>query len=718
VATAVAETVLVLMTVGTSLCDAIRRNYSGAQGLDDQNVLKDPNCGRWVSELSQQLVNLLNSVGPDAALAGRSFPSAEIQSFCFWLHSLPDDGSVQVSRVTLLPTARTPAERCAQHVMGILQHVFTDWGAVSRRVDSNIQVLVEPFYFDPSDPGRFAGACVDFLHLLWEKIEQASEHRKVVNITGGYKVLAPLMALFGFQRPDVEVVYQHEDSRVVVGVPPLPLEWDFKLLDDYRTLVGRRVVDVEPPPRLRAFFSQERTGWQLNPFGRVLKELYDEQRLERFGYGARLLRLLENDGDREDLRQRIRRWVHIWVGDVIPETVEHGRGHSQRLMEYAAELLEPIFGVDRKFLSRDELRCLVSCLWLHDIGHTALRLTLPQGSGYNFQDFLAACGFREPLAGSPGRGPRRVDISGFPNLVRLFHNFLSAQRILEYDYLSQEERQAVALISMYDRKAMPLTTNQPPWASGQVFGVQAPPLEEVLAGVARVPYGSNALEGPRVVLLCALLRVLDGLDVQSDRAVDDDYLRERTRRLRDEAGHLYGRLEAIAQNSSAKNVIDNVIDIGKLGEFYRSFESVLQTRDPCGAFDDLSRLVNEIGQFIKDQWLPALAKELNGSPSFADRELLSVIDRFLFKLVQPFHYCKHRAVRFVYIAPVPAETNPFRFRIYAVFSDGCGEEIKQQISREIWDEVEPVKDILSGYSINFEGVFDVAGGRWLVPPGG
>jgi|GEM_PF-2338919 len=728
------EKIAVLMTVGTSLIDGVRRQCPQTlAATGDEAILQSLSDtqspgGQAFDALVKHFRSGLESSSLERLVWEKEFPSAEIQSFCFWLNSLPEDGSARLKKVVLLPTRGTPAEGCAEFVKGILEKHVLPWGRQKKRVCDSCAVAIERFSFDPSSPESFGKDAAGFVAKLWELINQCDKEnftRTVVNITGGYKVLAPLMALFGFQRPDVEVIYQHEDSKVTVTVPPVPMDWDFKLLDDYRTLVARGELgelNVEPPSRFRAFFQPTSDGkWILNPLGIVLNQLYQGKRLERFGYGARLISRLKEDSA-DELRQRISRWVHVWIGDIIPETVEHGRGHSQRLMEYAAEILEPILRVRRDFLSKDELRCLISCLWLHDIGHTALRFRLPPQSMSSqddklpskFKQFLAALGLKsfDDRSGGPGGEVKELEVSRFPSLVRMFHNFLSAQRICDasYGYLPEEERDAVALICIYDRKSMPLREGQECWAAGKPFGIVAPPLALVL-GDRGIFYRGRLLTTDKVLLLCALLRVVDGLDIQSDRAVDDNYVQERVRRTQDEVSQLWKRLERLCNclPSEFKQVNAELKDT--LAERKKSFDELSEafynpTHDSqlCRTAQELA---NAIDKFVNERWLGCLANNISCDDEMT-LEALSVTDRLLFKMKQPAHFCKHRAVRFVFVTS-EGGASKFQFRIRVVFDRNAGGDVRHVVASEIWEEINAVKEVLEESGITFEGVYDVNG---------
>ena len=71
-----------------------------------------------------------------------------------------------------------------------------------------------------------------------------------------------------------------------------------------------------------------------------------------------------------------KKWFHLWVGDQIPETVEHSREHSKRLMKFIAKLFQiapdnmEALGFNKDH--PENLAVLIAAVYLHDIGHTAL----------------------------------------------------------------------------------------------------------------------------------------------------------------------------------------------------------------------------------------------------------------------------------------------------------------------------------------------------------
>jgi hypothetical protein len=535
--------------------------------------------------------------------------------------------------------------------------------------------------------------------------------------------LTPILTLYGFQREDVEVIYQHEDAPDFVQIPPLPMAWDLKTLDEYRSLVRRESLPRQPPPRFRAFFQKEKDGeWKQNAFGKLMAEIYEKDRLRRFGYGARLLRWLPTREMREELDQKIARWEHIWIGDQIPETVEHSRGHSARLMEYAAELLEPIFERQPEWLTSEELYCLICCLWLHDIGHTSLELFLPDepmkpnedtnSRLAKFRRYLGLCGIQAGIAMEPppSVNPRRIRAALFPSLVRLFHNFLSAQRICDpqYGYLHENERDAVALISMYDRAEMPLVGDGW-WEEGEIFGLMAPSLEQML-GNGGLSFRSETLDKEKVLLLCALLRVLDGLDIQSDRTVNEPYRQERCQRTQEEVNYYHSLWEE-KYNKSSQGERDQLECLNKQlmalhDEWAKSLES--------GDLSQAKKVREEAEERIKSLLLPLVQEAFKGE-DLARLEMLGLADRILFKMAQEAHFRKHSCVKLVYM--VPTDPTQQVYKIYMTFDKELelDKQQRKEIAKEVWEEVKKVSHVLQKSSINFDGIFDAGTDASLWP---
>lgn len=346
--------------------------------------------------------------------------------------------------------------------------------------------------------------------------------------------------------------------------------------------------------------------------------------------------------------------------------MEHSHGHSRRLLEYAADLLEPQFKKNPNFLEDHELYLLICCLWLHDIGHTGLEFKY---------------------------GDKTLPISLFPSLVRKFHNFISYDRILNLDYLpTKEEREAVALISKYHRKALPLLRSEDEWKDKDFEELKVPPLEQA---VNSVKFKDKTISSNRLVLLCALLRVLDGLDVQHDRVINEYYWQERKQRTKEEIKHYQNLL------SGRFKQVDECCDL---------WESAIETQDE----NELKKLdlktkniQNNIIIGLKD-----LMQKPNTEQNMMDLNNLSHIDRITFKMTPEDHFLKHSRVKLVYLT-----YDDTKYKINLVFDEEAPliKSAKNKIAEEIWKEIEAVKEILAKNGIEFQGVFSYNDNEMLMP---
>lgn len=643
-------------------------------------------------------------------LSNVEFPCAEIESFCYWLQ---EGEEVNLGKIILLPTATNPARKCAEQIEKILKDaVFSSPLVRGTKIgEPSIERREIPLLLHRvEDAQEFTRQLTQDIARFLEQIDKIVKdlhaegfERIIINITGGYKVLVAIFASFGFVRQDtdVQVIYKHEHAEFLADVPPLPVTWDLKLFDEYRSLLkeGRSNIGFEPPSKLRVMFRQMRNEWERTPFAQVLQEIYETDRLRRFGIGARLMRWFQDISFKEKLEKGIARWEHIWIGDQIPEAVEHSRGHSIRLLECASDLLEPKFCTNPNFMSDKELYLLICCLWLHDIGHTGLEFDVPNTDV-------------------------TIPVALFPSLVRRWHNFLSYELICSGDYLSCEEREAVALLSKYHRGKLPLLEEERPRQDKKVFPrIPVEPLEKLVQG--GLSFSGEIIPKERALMLCALLRVIDGCDLQSDRVIDESYWIERRQRTKAEVDYLWKRLNQRwdlldLSDDSYREELEKTKKI--LYGCYNDWKQIQPGKGWEEAQKIESRIDNDIEPVImrligatagikvddmKSEWNPldSMQKEILF-------DLLSLIDSIAFKMRQEAHFLKHSRVELVYIT---GHDDKYRFNmIFNEKLETLTSDQKCDLAKEIWKEItQGVQKVLGEVGIKFEGVF--SDGKLLYP---
>jgi hypothetical protein len=253
----------------------------------------------------------------------------------------------------------------------------------------------------------------------------------------------------------------------------------------------------------------------LTALGTVLHDQYEGERgkeISEYGRGYMLTDEIKDPQKQQALRDCINRWQYLWLGDLIPETVEHARGHTQRVLELAAQILYPILSEDKKFFGdnpdqRDNnLIALISAIWLHDLGHSG--------------DYIM-------WNNDINEKPKEYEIKDFPSLIRELHHFLSwylidkdKNKLFESrdkndvwvrdpTIFSDDLIESIRLICLYHRGGMPILHNEEkkPYVGLRVMKS----LEELRKNNVNIP------------LLAALLRIADAGDVQEERTISPNY---------------------------------------------------------------------------------------------------------------------------------------------------------------------------------------------------
>jgi len=602
------------------------------------------------------------------------------------------DQEILLEKVFLLPTDTLDSRACADQIKRIILDAVFQSRLISKstvKLGENARdISICSFDLNVRDERNFSQDAASFMAMIENKLvelDAAGIQHRVFNITGGYKVLVSMFSLFGFLRDDVEIIYKHEDAEKLITIPSLPLSWDFKLFDEYRSLVheGRESLDFEPPSKLEALFQREGSSWRKNAFGTILEGIYDQDKFKRFGSGARLMQYL-NPQLQQELEGHISRWEHIWIGDQIPETVEHSRGHSTRLLEYASDLLEPYIQSNPEFLKDEELYLFICCLWLHDVGHTALT--------YDFEQ--------------ENSDTVTIPVAMFPTLVRRWHSLLSYKLIRTDDYLCPGERDAVALISKYHRGKFPLTSSQNTYQDEQ-FPIAVGPMAEQLDMPLR--FRGNNLVADKVLLIAALLKVIDGCDVQSDRIINESYWKMRTARTKVEVDYLFhiieNRLELLDFcNCCSKSQIERLR--GLLGCCREKWDAV-STSEPEARWGEAEKVEKFVDGKIEGPLFAAVAgicfqENFDGTEREILLEQLSLIDRAAFKMRQEAHFYKHSRVKLVYLT---GQNQRYQFNMTFDQAVKLSDQQKVELAKGLWKEYTAVKKVIEGNGIQFEGVF-------------
>lgn len=588
----------------------------------------------------EEVEDYLLSIHQDLMYHELKYPSAELQTLALFFKEYPALKPA-IKDITLFPTETTNGEAAAH----LLCKIFTNQKIGETIFQTAPHVSVEPFPLS-LDEERSPSQITELVFRFREKAAyyRTQEYdRIVISISAGYKVVTPYLSLLAFLDGE-EVIYCHQESRGIITLPQLPFHWDLRLLDEYRTWL---VMDEIPssvydslPHRFRSFYGSVPQKKDISSvfvksaFGKMISNDYTEGRHLRYGWGETLLQEIKDHNLRDELTSIIqKRWEYIFLGDQIPETVEHTRGHSQRLMEMGRDLLN----LTSLKMKDEEIFLFIASIWLHDIGHKSLT--------------------------SKYLGQGEFPLYLYPSLVRRYHNILSAELIEELSEFNPSICREIAHLALYHRRAMPLLSQHTRYEDG-LFSLSYGPLEEELKDL---DFRGTIVEKENLLFLAALLRFLDACDVQADRVVSPYYREARSERTEHEIAVYLGRLRTLC---TALNKNDP-----EEGEILRIIARVEEVAlSPNGERD---REGKRLGKII-NQLVVRLFQE--GKDGYL--ELLGLADSILFKLEQRHHMAKHAGIECVYLGEGSYSRSPSPINIY-ILSRGYPDEEKDSVFNRI-----------------------------------
>jgi hypothetical protein len=563
-----------------------------------------------------------------------------------------------------------------------------------------------------------------------------------LNVTGGYKGTVPYSTLMGMLYPEaVETAYLFEDSPEIIAIPTYPVGLDFQQwhanalrLRMARELVGRRYFIPDRPVGNLI----QKGG--MSAFGEELENQYIE-RLDtdplKIYSKAIVTRLLHREGPwaggqrpegaacpdssfrwEQETVEKLQKILHslidrvgdiIWLGDKLPEMVEHAQRHHHDLLEFTELFLTPILYYKPDFLKAEDRFVLLSAVLLHDSGHSLDCLS------------VNSCRALEGLFGSVAESGLPQEIPLLPNDVRDYHQYLAGIRLndpqmgaelgwpgregFKKESLPEDLHDAVILACLYHRRRMDYDQ--------AVNGNREKGMLH-LTGQWPGPLLCQAERFKSVDLMkiVALLRLIDGCDSQARRAgpraqvdlsmalLQRDY---RTAAMR--AEHAYKSFQnwnVAPENGGKKSEwlqalrpeeceVDIVVQPWRVDDGQRKhrIECLKLLEDPCVTEDDRqgARL-----------WLMAA----------------EAADRASMRFGQWPHFMKHRAVSVVRVLP-DACFGPKTFSFHIVLvPDEMGCEFQNPFnpsearSVQAWLDNSKRADIENEVSSEYKQVFEYA----------
>ena len=717
--------VRMICTVGTSLnyrCNdgknLLQDNKNNEKLLQESEQGRDsPLCelmrtGTKGNSSRLKAIELLDSPTLPQTFDNFTFPTAEIQTLVHWLKDNRE--KVETLHVVLLPSEDNESRLTAHATriyLNAARHLFPT------RIRCGLEDI-RPIKIEVSDREKFLDSVAVLFEEFDHQLEQEGSEQPVFCASGGYKSIVAFAVMYA-QIHSIPCLYTFERSLQAFELMHIPLGYAIGTLDEEISLLktigsrkGQAGEDLESNMGIPQWVSDTR------PLAPMLIKSYERGRRQACGTGAALFDRLRNAGDRgRRLAQHLEKllaenWAELWMGDQIPETVEHSRRHSKRLMEFASNLFRCAEPQMKALLSLggdpekpELLALLIASIYLHDIGHTALSF---------------------PVKPAPGHTPFPLGL--FPSAVREVHHLLTGELLRQYPerFFGEEHdsepfrflKLCVPLLSEHHRgytalkdgegKPSELIRSVGTLLYGEEkFQETLRPLEarfEEALGDADLPFTADD-----ILKATALLRIIDGCDVQSDRVISREYLRARLDRTQDEAKFLGAQLEAfiialpqqIAQPFSDLKQATSRLDVKQVlaGTFVDEDEAIKKS---CKA------IYLEVFQALEDLRQKHLSGKARaegdwGKIQTEDTSLftgLSLSNRVAFKWEQFLHFYKHQSVGFV--LPVRESDKAVRVRLYPADAEICNKntaKIMESIEKDIESEYEKARSVLEEHLI-------------------
>ncbi len=530
----------------------------------------------------------------------------------------------------------------------LTENAFSEYG---------IDVRKRPMYYTGDNIESLSRAFTEIWTILDRIREEYPNKEILIDVTGGQKypgIMASLYCIFN----NLPFFYIFEGEVSLAKFPPVPASWDFGAIDEalaaFNSILIRNTTRSSErnhlkyseycslPETFRNLYtasSHENDLTSSLPL-HVIESKYRKARGLPFGYGEDFLKLLDNDYSctenyKNYLRKMIREvWSLQWIGDQIPETVEHSQRHSKRLMEFTVNLINTIGeenflnGVPKR-LKNEFYFVLAIAMNVHDLGHT--KLTYKLGDG------------------------RILPLDSLPCVVRDLHHELSYQMLEDdnkFKLFGEEKapcdpqtwkdiKTAVKLVTRYHREYMPIS-GKPGKLKDivKMLSLEPEPLDKVVAA-------SFADEDWQKLTIMASrwLKFIDGTDVQSDRTVEKNYFKTRVLRTITEIEALGVELESNTEISPSirSEVSDLVGEVSKLRASFEASGYKSMNRDLAIS---ISKKASELE---KNTLYPMIWKRIDECKgTITMPNWLKLLSKLSFKAVQFPHFEKHNMVNYVY----------------------------------------------------------------------
>lgn len=649
------------------------------------------------------------------------YPSAELQSVIRWICKINSVCDPIQLELHLLPSNNLLSYATAYITLYLLTKI-QEHSFLGEEMHVEINTLtIEQLPVDISNEEAF-NKSVDGLFKKYDELRNvANGDEMVINCTGGFKAICVFSAIYA-QINNMKSIYTFEGNfSDILELPPLPIGYAIESLDDEISLLKglqntgilKDIGTLQLPPWLKSLI---RRNGEISSLAITLLEHYEKHRYATDAIGSGMLDQLKDPASRDYIEKLIRGpWSYLWLGDQIPETVEHSRRHSKRLMEMAGNLYR-VSGdklAEIGMTKPQTVALLISAIYLHDIGHTVMAHPVSEKA-------------RKAVGGV-------FPLGSFPSCVREAHHLLSAELIRNMSetlfasakqaeqqdgnqyakiqeiqdmliqlvpYISEHHRGYTKLTGKGDATCKKTMRSVGELLYGTTFAKTLRPLDERLEADSVI---CNKLESwdlsvRDIVTTAALLRVIDGCDVQSDRTINTEYVKTRLDLTKHEGEAIRWELRPLL----ASKWINFAGPIDRIHEISHHLDpaAVASGKLAKNEAGELKNICITIYDAVMDSLLSIKSSRggyLLTPDIYQDMMTLSLINRYAFKWEQFLHFYKHSCVRSV--LPIDNVSSI----IFSVFPNlGVGNDDIQAIVDDINEEINETGQLLKDMEIKAE----------------
>jgi hypothetical protein len=548
----------------------------------------------------------------------------------------------------------------------------------------------------------------------------------IIDIAPGLKYIGVIFSLYAMFN-NKEFYYKQEYQESLSKFSSFGIDWDYNFFDEFSSIANALDFEDEDkniaikdfltlPENLKNIFTQINGEIKsFYPIKEIIKN-YKDKRDMPFGFGQWFLKVFSSNDNPQKTNAEIfrdyiknmttQKWSKQWIGDLIPETVEHSQRHSKRLLDFTANLINVIG--EENFLPKElseenyyEIKdtknmygkkreihykyiyyfILAVAINVHDLGHTYFKYTLNNG--------------------------REIYLDNYPSVIRDLHNELTVQliddkifNILDNEKLNElftnneveEIKTAIKLVCKYHRGHLPITEEDIKNGSTKnfvkYFTLDVRPLTQVL----EEDY-PNLNENIKEIIKHASrwLKFIDGTDVQSDRVVTTDYHFARQRRTKFEI------LTLIDKYTTTFGKYDNLRELKKLVERIKTEAFI---KDQKNLFDNIGTIAEKIENEVYIDIVDKIDKNEKGIND-PKKELLDVI---AFKARQFPHFEKHRSVAAIYPTWLEWDKDKNESFLHIKLIENTMDQKKADINKEEIEEIKKeIKKELDKANITING---------------